>query len=51
LFDLINGVTEAAKTGNTEEVKTAIQGMKEYTVYHFDREIEMLSGLSKYPAE
>lgn len=51
LFDLINGITTAAKSGNINAVKLAIQGCKEYTNYHFDREIYMLANLKKYPPE
>jgi len=49
LFGLINQVTSALQTADVEAVGKAIKGLREYTVYHFDREAAMLRKNPAYP--
>ena len=49
LFRLINSIHDAAQRADSSRVLMALRGMKSYTKYHFDREIDLLANCDEYP--
>jgi hemerythrin-like metal-binding protein len=50
LFALINDVIGAMKKAEISGVVDAVRGLRGYTEYHFNREIELLQKCTTYPA-
>eukprot|EP01065_Artemidia_motanka_P032772 TRINITY_DN39754_c0_g1_i1.p1 TRINITY_DN39754_c0_g1~~TRINITY_DN39754_c0_g1_i1.p1 ORF type:complete len:1084 (+),score=340.47 TRINITY_DN39754_c0_g1_i1:131-3382(+) len=50
LFDLVNSIVEAMRSCDIMQVRAAIEGVRAYSQYHFDREIDMLSRCPEYSA-
>eukprot|EP01062_Namystynia_karyoxenos_P073968 TRINITY_DN70790_c0_g1_i1.p1 TRINITY_DN70790_c0_g1~~TRINITY_DN70790_c0_g1_i1.p1 ORF type:complete len:1087 (+),score=353.42 TRINITY_DN70790_c0_g1_i1:67-3327(+) len=51
LFDLVNGLVDAMRTGKQASIGAALEGLRAYSHYHFDREIEMLGKIPAYTKE